>query len=433
MEKNEAKGPTTVTAQTLAVLRERWNDPDAAKKDPLLLNHVRLDVDELIGYYLFYYAFTWRIRTAYDAVGRAIDEFLKKGTDKTNGPFLFWGMGPDQLPDGHMAEEWARKNVYGVGVLGGEFDEHTPNGRMDGACAATLVAKKLGIAGDPALQKLLKYALRCDTTPSGGIGDIAGAVKLMTRDGNTMPFREVLRWAFAYFATIVDEQQEKFTATPAMYHGNATETKIAGSYGHGAELTVALIKNATSPQLVQYAFGRGIAFVVMQSPRGNVFFHWNPAFGKPDLEDLVVAVRVEELKTNGKSIPSERAELAKTGKVNGAECWFYSEFAPEQRTKFLNGTLTAPDTPPTKIPIERIMEIVETVFNKQKWPPGFAVFCRQGECACRSPKMLRRECPFFPLRLPRCISVQAGERRLVRQEAEPPRPAPVAIASQPQS
>lgn len=71
--------------------------------------------------------------------------------------------------------------VIPVGCGGGRFDEHRPNGRVAGECAATLVAKHLGIQDKPGVAELLEEVLRCDTKPGVHSFQIAEIIKTANR------------------------------------------------------------------------------------------------------------------------------------------------------------------------------------------------------------------------------------------------------------
>ncbi|MBI2604289.1 MAG: hypothetical protein HYW56_01980 [Candidatus Harrisonbacteria bacterium] len=405
----------SASEQTLAVLRDRWRDPEAATKDPIVVHHVRIDVDELGAFYMFFYAFFWRIADvalAYQAIGKGIEKFIA-GEKSPGIQFLPWGLG-GTLADGRTAEEWTTKNVFWVGIGGGKLDEHTPSGRIENQCAATLAAKELGIAGNPVLEKLLKYLYQCDITPSGGLDSVAGAVKRMSRRDGSMGFRDVMKWAFAHFETIIDDETQRVAVTPVEYEGNAKTVTVRGP--HGRDIRVTLVEPCSNPQVATYGFGKGDAIVVLKSPHGNVSIQWNRnILGFPKLVDLVVALRGEEAKLAGGRMYSQE-ELASTGSVLG---WFYPPFSEDQRKFVANGTLTSPDVPPTKIPIERIMEIIGLVWNQERWAPGFAVHCKAGVCAHKGPEMCMHPCPFFALQLPRCTSVQRGERHVASRQMPP--------------
>ena len=71
-------------------------------------------------------------------------------------------------------------DIY-IGVGGGEFDEHRPDGRLQGTCAALLMAQRLRICEKPGLKELLGEALWCDTESRVFNTQLASLVKAMHR------------------------------------------------------------------------------------------------------------------------------------------------------------------------------------------------------------------------------------------------------------
>jgi len=61
----------------------------------------------------------------------------------------------------------------------------------------------------------------------------------------------------------------------------------------------------------------------------------------------------------------------------------------------LNGSLTKPGVPPTRIPLDRILELVEQGID----PAWFPAECR-GWC-------IKKECSFYPYGLRRCRKIRA--------------------------
>ena len=82
---------------------------------------------------------------------------------------------------GRMPKECEQDGILLLGVGGGQFDEH-PNdgkGRKENECAATLMAKALGIEEDPAMERILRFVFNVDTKPCKQPFDLAKMVENM--------------------------------------------------------------------------------------------------------------------------------------------------------------------------------------------------------------------------------------------------------------
>ncbi|MGC9605483.1 MAG: hypothetical protein ABSF56_01875 [Minisyncoccia bacterium] len=99
------------------------------------------------------------------------------------GEKIFPGVGTAKIVFSDKEVRGDRKDCLYVGVGNGksEFDEHRPDGRLQNECAATLVARRLGILNKPGLKELLTEVLRCDTQPKTFPTQLANLVKAMHR------------------------------------------------------------------------------------------------------------------------------------------------------------------------------------------------------------------------------------------------------------
>lgn len=94
------------------------------------------------------------------------------------------------------------------------------------------------------------------------------------------------------------------------------------------------------------------------------------------IETLVSMIRLEECLVQGREIPRE--DLRKSEWVEGIPEWYYykAPWVPGKKKKpgrfLLNGSITAPDVPPSKIPMEILREIAQKAiiyqpFNWARW------------------------------------------------------------------
>ncbi|HTP57023.1 MAG TPA: hypothetical protein VMJ72_01950 [Candidatus Paceibacterota bacterium] len=92
-----------------------------------------------------------------------------------------------------------RKNIMEIGIGGGEFDEHR-DGQTGDECAATLMADRLGLRGDPALEKMLDWALRNDQDAEGTAFDWSDIMKAAFHAG--IPARTMLKRSLRIFDAV---------------------------------------------------------------------------------------------------------------------------------------------------------------------------------------------------------------------------------------
>lgn len=106
--------------------------------------------------------------------------------------------------DGKAAEE---QGVLMVGVGHGRLDEHPKNGERgkEGECAATLVAKELGIFNLPEWKRLLAFVTANDLEGVGSAFDIGYIPKILY---GRMPHKNVFLWAFKAVLAIHNEEKE---------------------------------------------------------------------------------------------------------------------------------------------------------------------------------------------------------------------------------
>jgi hypothetical protein len=94
------------------------------------------------------------------------------------------------------------------------------------------------------------------------------------------------------------------------------------------------------------------------------------------IETLVSMIRLEECLVQGREIPRE--DLRKSEWVEGIPEWYYykAPWLPGKKKKpgrfLLNGSITAPDVPPSKIPMQILREIAQKAiiyqpFNWARW------------------------------------------------------------------
>ncbi len=98
---------------------------------------------------------------------------------------------------------WAVAGTIYVGVGGGEFDEHRPDGRLQDTCAAILVAQRLRILNKPNIEGLLHETLWADTQPEVFATQLANLIKTMHRVKNGKDQFGTYLWATAAIDALI--------------------------------------------------------------------------------------------------------------------------------------------------------------------------------------------------------------------------------------
>ncbi len=341
-----------------------------------LVTHERPHFDEIVAF--------WLLRKFGETI------FLGISTAKV----VFWATGGG-TPDGRSAEEWERDGFLPIGIGGGRFDEHpsTGNGRKEGECAATLVAKAIGVHENPALELLLKYVLDNDTKGAGHPMDIAHLATLLYQLYPDNP-EKVMEWVTEGIETKYREQLDFWIGTREEYERVAETEEIACLEDRTLQMVTVV---SDSEQMNKFARFQGAAVVIQKRSTGNVQIFTNKKFGLV-LEDVAQMLRLAEQEAKGEVVTTEWHELATEGKVPGAEEWFFHE----KLQALLNGSSTAKDVPPTSLPLEVIQEAVRIGLNPSVFEPEHAYDCRRGICTATA----RTPCPWYSWGLHRCRKIR---------------------------
>jgi len=262
---------------------------------------------------------------------------------------VFWSKGGPELQK--TAEEYLTEGILLVGIGGGMFDEHPTleTERKNGKCAATLIAEYLGLDDDPALEFILDFVQRDDLNGSGSMFELGS---LCWKMYNIMPAEKVILWANLALETIFHEQ-DKFNREAAKEFMKA---RIFTVRDNGNSLKVAVVEsdNEVVAKFARSARGGNSALVIQKQSTGNVQIFLNRRFGFVKMEKIAKFIRLAEQKAKGKLISLSEETLKREGSVPGAEEWHFFK----KGQMLLNGSVSHPEVPPTKISLEEIMRIV---------------------------------------------------------------------------
>lgn len=348
-----------------------------------IVTHFRVDLDELTAIYL-------AVRFGYERFfGKSEDvsiDFVDAGT---------------QTPCGMTAKKWMNQGSlpFGIGGPDGPFDEHQDGlqPRKKGECAATLVAKFLGIFCNPKLKPILDYVLACDYGKRAGrANDFSVLIKTLHWQYPNDP-RLVLDWSFAgldakygdidkpddftlehlyerlvsqgyagadeWYELAEDAMREQeihlHTVTADEFSQKSEVFSVAGS---GCKNIKIAVVSSDDELICRYVFGKSggrCDVLVQKKSTGNVQIFSNKHHGI-FLDEIVPIIRSLEIRALG--IPTHGIHgLGWEGNSPHERSWCFMH-----RIFMFNGSLTAPNVKPTKLSLEQIVNAVCKGLAKQK-------------------------------------------------------------------
>jgi len=265
--------------------------------------------------------------------------------------------------DGRTREDWLNEGTLLVGVGGDEksfFDEHPSEGERKGNdCAATLVAKYLGIDKMPELQRDLEYIFASDTNRvRAQWGDKTYSVLVKTMHGEVDDL-EVLEFLSKMFDAIFAKQVD-FHSAHEDFEDNGSTVEVI----HKGQPTSVVFVESDKTKMHSWCFSQlkaGVCVVKRSNGQVQIFRHENQRKGRRpiDLRKTLRVIRMAELAYRSKSYE----DVADLEAENCTEVpnWVY----PNQNM-ILNGALSHPEVEPTVIPWDKLQEFVARALDEGK-------------------------------------------------------------------
>ncbi|MBZ9572130.1 chromate resistance protein [Patescibacteria group bacterium] len=279
----------------------------------------------------------------------------KKYQDISKARFLFWSGGMGPIPEG--------KKFIPIDIGGkfARFDHHPPQ-KFPEECATTLIAKDLGVESDPALSQIIKLVKASDLHGQKTPLDLTDTLRSLNLKYSDNP-EKVLETAFEILDAKYEEQKLFFEAREELEKAKVTEIQRRGKI-----LRIVTVKSENpmiSPIARHRKLGVDAAIVIQQNSSGRVVIFTNNRYDlREDFINIVGMIRLEEqLRQGKKPLITSFGILSRPGEISQVPEWYFQEEEHRGGGKLLNGSLTAPDVPPTRIPLERIEEIVKMVFE----------------------------------------------------------------------
>jgi len=302
-----------------------------------------------------------------------------------------WGTG-GTTPDGRSAREYEQEGTLLVGIGKGRFDDHPDaNGkRKEHECATTLVAKALGLRDEPALQELFEFAVSSDRNAGNHPFDIANVAKA-SHQGHLSP-KEIMAWVMKGIEIKYQEQLRFFNAAKREFEQNSKVEEIQGP--RRMLKMVSIVSDDTQMNKFARSVHGAKADIVIHKKRssGNVLIFTNAKSGLV-LYDIAQMINLAEQEAEGEINTTDWKILSAEGMIPGGR-WFFLQ----KGQMLLNGSLTAPEVPPTEIPLEKIKEIVRIGVNPKRFEPKREKRCKLGNCTAT----MRNRCLWYGFGLHRC-------------------------------
>ncbi len=293
-------------------------------------------------------------------------------------------------------DKYVPNRILEIGIGGGVFDEHPVNSeRKEGECAATLVAKALGVDDNPALENILKFVITHDLKGGAQPFDLDYLVKLLHQQFPNDP-EKVIEWAMVGLEAKYQEQLQFFTATKQEFERAAEIEEVEGPGGQTLKMVTVVSDDEQMSKFARSSFGGRAAIIIQKQSLGNVQIYTNKRYGLT-LYDVTQMIRLAEQRAKGQVVTTDWKTLSSEGKVEGAKEWFFHQTGQ----MLLNGSLTAPDVPPTRLSLGQIKEIVRIGVNPQAFEQSRSQWCRSGNCTST-----RNQCPWYPWGLHRCRAIR---------------------------
>lgn len=341
-----------------------------------IITHTRPHIDEIAAIWLL----------------RKFGKGQYPGVNEAN--IVFWPNG-GATPDGRPASAWENEGYLLIGTGGGRFDEHrtaTSNGNRD-ECAATLVAKNLGLLDDAiiseVLSKILNFITNYDLKGTKHPFDLASIVEDLNAQFPNDPYK-VIDWAIMGLEAKYLELSHFFEEAKNEFAAKAQIFDII-IHGRSRKLVVIVSDSEQASKFARSKFGCEAAIVITKNSKGNVAIHTNQKEGLIKINDLARVIRYEEQKIKGRIITSDWNELGSEGKIEGVDEWYFLE----NGQMLLNGSPTATGVPATAIALEKIVEYTKIAVDNQTFPTN-----------CPKDKCLKNKCPWYNWGLGRCKSIR---------------------------
>lgn len=297
--------------------------------------------------------------------------FLKHHGDKIhpgiqeaiiNKKIIFFDAGP-VLPFGQTWQVLHKKGIVLIGVGNSPYDEHNlPEEIKDKECAATLVARALGIDQDIRYKRIIDEMLINDRNPGRKILNNSSALRAghILFGKNVAGMKNVIECAIQPIEWQMMIQQKLFSDTRTDFEKNSRVLDV--TYKNQQIKVVTIV--SSDEQVATYAkiAERPNMIICLNKDNGHVYVSASTFI---NLGRVVRKIRIEELLSQGIEFDRNDVRLMEDGIFPGLETWHFQSEA----NCFMNGSLTAPRKKPTTLAFNKIVDIIlKSLSNAQPSP-----------------------------------------------------------------
>lgn len=337
-----------------------------------------------------------------------------------------------------FVQKYARHGVIRVGVMFDVFDEHHVPGSEEKTeeCAATLVAKVLGVYDNPELWRTLKYVKQIDIEGKDH-PDAVGTLIKKAHEANRNRTARVINWAqTAFRAKIAEEKSsgdfrsgkigalllEQYPEEPQIaQHWEQTLCECLEFQRQVFEQALKELEGADKREISGPSSGRKLKLIIVQSDNNEISKAARSAYeadivvqrrttgnvhiftdrrANLKLFTLARMLRLEEQKALGNVVETNWRRLSDEGMCPSGVWYFH-----HNGQFLLNGSLTAQNVPPTALTMEQVVELTEISVDTARFEPSRAAFCQIGEC----PASRENPCPWYDWGLNQCREARKGK------------------------
>ncbi len=271
-----------------------------------------------------------------------------------------------ELPKNENLASLERKGILTLDLGGGKLDHHQKNTTL-----SKLVAEDLGVAEEPALQKLLAYGERDDkfglgTISSDQIDKALGLSGLIASLNKTFPENpgKVIDTILPLIEAHYLEEKKRTEELPKEFEEKTKEGKVEifETKQGDKKLNIVVLESDSISMAgwLRSSGGKKADVVCQKLSSGYVNILTRP-LKRVDLRWLAAYLRNEEANLRGKKLNISTFDLMRPGKVLDVSEWYYDRAT----NSMLNGGTNPKGVEPTAIPLERIKVILKEALSQK--------------------------------------------------------------------
>ncbi len=261
------------------------------------------------------------------------------------------------------------QGTLALDIGGGELDHHN----KEKVTLSELVARKLGMDRDPALEKIVEYVRRDDMYGKGTISkdpiDRAFGLSGLLTNLNKVHGTNHMKIVDILLPLIDAHHVEEYRRTTEMpkeveerLKNGKAESFMVKQRDKSLKVIIIESDNPSMSGYLRSQLGGAHDVVAQWSSSGHLNILTRPV-KKVDLRSLAAVIRATEMQEKGMDAPIN--ELAKTGKIESIPEWYFDPAT----NSIQNGGMAPKDVPATKVEKMALKKLLELGLSEQLWKP----------------------------------------------------------------